>query len=200
MEANPATTLEKRSELEATWLKYTQEGHKAHEDRRYAFGELKFLSALKAAESLAEGLRSADFAHVDAESNAEKLQGFADLERLARALNNVAALYQLQGKYEMAEAAYERSLDIKLDLYGADHLETAVNLHNLATLHCAKRRYEKAEILYKRVLEVRENLLGEDDVQLVAVLKNYAAMLKKVHRDEEALALEERACAIEKKA
>ncbi|MBI5173439.1 MAG: tetratricopeptide repeat protein [Candidatus Obscuribacter sp.] len=198
-EGGTVLTLDKRLELEAAWLKYTEEGHKAHADRRYAFGEIKFIAALKAAEALAEGLHSSQVVSAlnpaDPEEKARQRQ---DLERLSKGLNNLAALYQLQGKYQMAEELYERCLDLKLDLYGEEHLDTAVNLHNLATLHCAKRRFEKAEILFKRALEIREKLLGHDDEQLLPILKNYAALLRKLEREEEAVRLEERIATLER--
>lgn len=201
MEVNNAVakTLESRDELEARWLKHTEEGHAAHDDKRYAFAELKFMAALQAAEKLTEGMKAATYANVDDNSSAELKQGRLDMERFTKSLNNLAAVYQLQGKYQLAETCYERCLDIKLDLYGEEHLDTAVNLHNLATLHCAKRRWEKADILYKRALEIREKILGTEDKQLVHLLKNYAVMLRKVEREEEATKMEERAQAIESK-
>lgn len=189
-----------REELLATWQKYSDEGHKAHQDRRYAFAELKFINALKAAEALAEGLKSSEVTSSLAKEKLtpdEQARQLEDLERLTRGLNNLAALYQLQGKYQMAEEMYERCLDIKLDLFGEQHLDTAVNLHNLATLHCAKRRFEKAEILFKRALEVREKLLPASSPEIISLLKNYAVMLTKVHREDEAREMEERIKALE---
>ncbi|MBZ0189303.1 MAG: tetratricopeptide repeat protein, partial [Candidatus Obscuribacterales bacterium] len=105
---------------------------------------------------------------------------------------NLAALYHSQGKYSMAEDNYQRSLDIKLSLYGEDHLETAVNYHNLAMLYSAQRQYPRAEILYKRTLEVRENEYGKLHPELVPVLENYALMLKKANRPLEATSIETR--------
>ncbi len=187
-------TKPSREELLATWQKYSEEGHKAHQDRRYAFAELKFINALKAAEALADGLKSSEVTGAAKEklTPAEQAGQLEDLERLTRGLNNLAALYQLQGKYQMAEEMYERCLDIKLDLFGELHLDTAVNLHNLATLHCAKRRFEKAEILFKRALEIREKLLPANSPEIISLLKNYAVMLSKVHREDEAKEMEER--------
>lgn len=183
-----STTLPERQELKDSWFKYSDEGHKAFESKRYAFSEIKFLAALKAAETLAEGLKSGEMAKLAKDSEQRE-----DLERLSKTLNNLAAIYHLQGKYQLAEEAHERCLDVRLDLFGEEHLDTAVTLFNLAVLHCAKRRWEKAEILYKRVLEIREKLLGKNDSQLVPVLKNYAVMLQKVERMDEATALEARA-------
>ncbi len=171
-----------------SWQALSEEAYKAFEKKRYVQAEERFQDALK----LAEGLTTAKLAAKAASSEDRQ-----DFERLTKSLNNLAALYHLQGKYEMAEAMYDRCLDLKLDLYGDDHLEVAVNLHNLAALQCAKLRWEKAEILYTRALEIREKHLGNEHADLMPILKNYAIMLRKIKRDDEAQAMEERKSRIE---
>lgn len=188
------STAASRTELLAVYEENNLAGHKAFEARRYAQAEVRFLDALKAAEALVEESRAKE---VKAGELAEDDVRRVDLVRLAHTLNNLAALYHLQGKFGFAEETYERCLDLKLDLYGEEHIETSINLHNLAVLHCAKKRWEKAELLYKRAIEIREKLLGKDDKQLVPILKNYAIMLRKLVREDEAQALEARALAIE---
>ncbi|MBS1996376.1 MAG: tetratricopeptide repeat protein [Cyanobacteria bacterium SZAS LIN-2] len=184
----PAVATQDRAALAANWQNLSQEGYTAFEKRRYVQAETRFQDALKIAESLTAGKDAA---------KARSEEDRQDFERLTKSLNNLAALYHLQAKYEMAEAMYERCLDLKLALYGDDHLEVAVNLHNLAALSCAKLRWEKAEILYKRALEIREKHLGVDHAELVPILKNYAIMLRRIKRDDEAAAMEERKSAIE---
>jgi tetratricopeptide (TPR) repeat protein len=170
------------------WQALSTEGYTAFEKRRYVQAESKFQEALKLAEALSQGKEART---VNEECDRQ------DIERLTKSLNNLAALYHLQAKYEMAEAMYERCLDLKLDLHGDDHIEVAVSLHNLAALACAKRRWEKAEILYKRALEIREKHLGMEHGDLVPILKNYAIMLRKIKREDEAEAMEERKKKIE---
>ena len=174
---------DKRESAISEWQTLSEEGYKAFEKKRYVQAESKFQDALKIAETATAG-KSARGVSETADQQ--------DFERLTKSLNNLAALYHLQGKYEMAEAMYERCLDLKLDLHGDDHLEVAVNLHNLAALQCAKLRWEKAEILYMRALEIREKHLGPDHADLMPILKNYAIMLRKVKREDEATAMEER--------
>jgi tetratricopeptide (TPR) repeat protein len=186
-EGKALATQDRDTDL-AHWQTLSQEGFTAFEKRRYSQAETKFQEALKLAESLSHGKEART---VKEESDRQ------DIERLTRSLNNLAALYHLQGKYEMAEAMYDRCLDLKLELHGDDHLEVAVNLHNLAALACAKMRWDKAEILYTRALEIREKHLGKEHGDLVPILKNYAIMLRKVRREEEAQAMEERKMAIE---
>jgi len=183
-----AVATQDRESIKAEWQSLSQEGYTAFEKRRYVQAETRFQDALKLAESLTQGKEAGK-----AKDNDER----QDFERLTKSLNNLAALYHLQAKYEMAEAMYDRCLDLKLALYGDDHLEVAVNLHNLAALSCAKLRWEKAEILYTRALEIREKHLGKEHVELVPILKNYAIMLRKIKREEEAAAMEERKSAIE---
>jgi len=165
------------------WRELVEAGNAAYEARRYSEAEIKFQDALK----MVEAWLPKD----------EKKSPEADVNAcLAKSLNNLAALYHSQGKYAMAEELYERCLDLKLSMYGEEHLEVAVNLHNLAALHSARRKYGKAEILYKRALEIREKLLGEKHPELVSILRNYSLMLKKQNREEEARQIDERADAI----
>ena len=84
-------------------------------------------------------------------------------------LNNLARLYQDQGKYEQAEALFQRALLIYAQtdtLYkhalGPDHPNIVTSLNNLALLYQDQGQYEQAEILYKQVLANREELLGSE--------------------------------------
>lgn len=205
------TEDERERAIELWWANSTL-GHDLFEKKRYAASEIKFIEALKVAERLAgvvndkeatqaEGISETSAATSSAVSapvsGDERIVTLEDRERLGKALNNLAALYYLQGKYQMAEEMYERCLDLKLALYGEEHLETALVMHNLAALHCAKKRWEKAEILYKRSLEIREKFVGTTDKELIPILKNYAIMLRKILRETEAEQLESRIAAIE---
>jgi len=171
------------------WKQLVEEGSGAFERERYAVAEISFKSAHELAEKILEQIESKD------ESTEHELE--AARVRLTKSLNNLAALYHVQGKYGMAEELYEKCLDLKLAMYGEEHLEVAVNLHNLAVLHSAKRKFPKAELLYKRAIEIREKLLGPDHLELVPVLKNYALLLKKTKREQEGTETEERAAAIQ---
>jgi len=200
------------------WQKTSEEGHAAFEIRRYTQAEMRFSEALILAEQLSgvvteeakedlqksiiESIATLAKAAVDTKPQsptqflrpAYKIVDVEaeDLVRLTKSLNNLAALYQMQGKYFLADNLYERCLDIKLALYGEEHLETAINLHNLAVLNCARKRWEKAEILFQRALEIREKILGESHSDLVPILKNYQIMLRKTLRVDEAKAVSER--------
>ncbi len=183
-------TNQQLSEHIAEWQRIVQEGNDAYANRRYTEAELKFAAALRIAEKAA---LPEELAKVDAAEQA------AINSRLAKSLNNMAALYHTQGKYSMAEDLYKRCLELKQQIHGDEHIEVAINLHNLAVLYSAKRRFEQAEPLYKQSLDLRERLLGAEHPDLVTLLNNYALCLKRMERVEDAKAMEERAQKISSK-
>ncbi len=95
---------------------------------------------------------------------------------MAASLNNLAVLYDNQGRYAEAEPLYERALAIQEEVLGAEHPDVAVSLNNLAALYYAQGRYAEAEPLYERALGVGEKVFGlideqEVPVQLTAVVQ-----------------------------
>lgn len=203
--AEASRSMSNNDEKDAEWKELVESGMAAFAKERYTVAEISFKSAHELAEKLLEELVGKDTKDAAAEDGAasagtappSKEHVDAAKTRLTKSLNNLAALYHVQGKYGMAEELYEKCLDLKLELYGEEHLEVAVNLHNLAVLHSAKRKFGKAELLYKRAIEIREKLLGADHKDLVPVLKNYALLLKKTKRTEDGIKLEERCNTIE---
>jgi tetratricopeptide (TPR) repeat protein len=65
----------------------------------------------------------------------------------AASINNLAALYDAQGRYEEAEPLYERALEIREKVLGPEHPNTALSINNLAQLYREQGRYEEAERL-----------------------------------------------------
>ncbi|HEY9868450.1 MAG TPA: tetratricopeptide repeat protein [Candidatus Obscuribacterales bacterium] len=152
------------------WDQLTSAGHEAHAAGRIARAEVYFKQALTLAEQFAE----------------------SDPRR-PKAINNLAAVYQIQGKYTFAESLYKRALDLNQRLHGKEHPDVALNLHNLAVLYCAKSRFAEAEPLFREAIAITEGALGAAHASLVSTLRNLAALLRRTGRDEEASVLEERA-------
>ena len=73
---------------------------------------------------------------------------------MATTLNNLAGLYDSQGRYEEAEPLYKRDLEISEKSLGKDHPSVATTLNNLAGLYYSQGRYEEAEPLYQRALTI----------------------------------------------
>jgi tetratricopeptide (TPR) repeat protein len=60
---------------------------------------------------------------------------------VATSLNNLAALYRVQGNYGAAEPLYQRALRIWETALGPDHPNVATSLNNLAALYDAQGMY-----------------------------------------------------------
>lgn len=197
MNADAHTESETKVEGPVTlqrWIELIEEGNDHFANNRSVKAEQSFIKGLELARALLEVAEADDSSKIEDEADRDGLK--TPLERaknrVAKSANNLAALYHAQGKFVFAEPLYEKSLDIKLDLYGQNHLETALNLHNLAIMHSARRKYEKAEILYQRTIEIRESILGESHEDLVPVLANYALLLSKTNRADEAKVIQQR--------
>ena len=74
--------------------------------------------------------------------------------------NNLAGLFQDQGRLAEAEPLFKRALEARERVLGKEHPETLLGVNNLAALFQAQGRLAEAEPLYKRALEARERVLG----------------------------------------
>ncbi|MFL5665310.1 MAG: tetratricopeptide repeat protein [Ktedonobacteraceae bacterium] len=92
-------------------------------------------------------------------------------------LNNLAALYRSQGKYEQAEPLYERALAISEQVLGPEHPETATSLNNLAAFYDNQGDYEHAKPLYERTLAIMEKTLGSNHPNTKIVRENHVRLL-----------------------
>jgi tetratricopeptide (TPR) repeat protein len=70
-----------------------------------------------------------------------------DHPELATDLNNLATLYQAQGKYTEAEPLYERALVIREKALGPEQPEVAASLNSPALLYYDQGRYPEAQPL-----------------------------------------------------
>ena len=164
------------------WKSLIEKGNLAYSQRRYAAAESAFGEALKEAESWPIQEDQGRQAEMDV--------------CLTKSLNNMAALFHSQGKYQMAEELYLKALDIKRRIYPEDNEEVALALQNLAILYSAKRDYPQAEAFFIRVLEIREKVLGPEHPDLAKTLEKYAIILNKLGRTEESERLGARAMKI----
>jgi tetratricopeptide (TPR) repeat protein len=117
----------------------------------------------------------------------------------SRTLNNLAALYYAQGKYEQAEPLYQRALTIWEKQLGPEHSDTATSLNNLAELYRTQGKYEQAEPLYQRALAIWEKQLGPEHPDTATSLNNLAGLYDAQGKYEQAEPLYQRALAIYEK-
>src|SRR5262249_12645531 len=82
-------------------------------------------------------------------------------------LNEAADLFDRTGSYfiehtmyPQAENFYQTALNLREQLMGETHPDTATSLNNLALLQRANGNYAQAEPLFQRALAIREQRLG----------------------------------------
>ena len=129
-------------------------GHYLYERANYAKAELLLLHALEMREQLF-GLENID---------------------VAETLNNLVALYRLQGKYTQAIPFCERALTIREHVLGGNHPEVARSLNNLARLYHHNSMYAQAETLYEQALEIRKQALGASHPEVAESLNDLASL------------------------
>ena len=115
-----------------------------------------------------------------------------DHPEVALSLNNLAALYDDEGKYSEAEPLYKRSLAIREKVFGPDHPDVANSLNNLAFLYQHQGNDAEAELLYKRSLAIREKTLGPDHPDVATSLVNLGGVYVEQGKYAEAEILFER--------
>ena len=74
---------------------------------------------------------------------------------MAESLNNLAALYQAQGKYAAAEPLYKRALALWEKALGADHPHVATVLGNMAEFYKKIGRNDEAKGFEERAKAIR---------------------------------------------
>jgi tetratricopeptide (TPR) repeat protein len=111
---------------------------------------------------------------------------FQKLEALATSLNNLALLYNNQGKYSEAEPLYLDALEMRKRLFTGDHPDVATSLNNLAVLYDNQGRYSEAEPLYLDALEMTKRLFTGDHPDVANSLNNLASLYKSQGKYSEA--------------
>ena len=110
----------------------------------------------------------------------------------ATCLNNLASLYQAQGKYQEPEPL----LAICEQILGPEHPDTATCLNNLALLYQAQGKYQNAEPLLKRALTICEQASGPEHPDTATSLNNLALLYQDQGKYQDAELLLKRSLAI----
>lgn len=102
---------------------------------------------------------------------------------VAQSLNNLAAVYFYQGRYQEAEPLYVQALDLLKDLLPEQHPNIAQSLNNLARLYQSQSRYKEAEPLYVQAFEIYKRSLGSEHPQTIICWNNYIMFLRQAILD-----------------
>lgn len=80
------------------------------------------------------------------------------------------------GKNDEARPLIERSLEIREQALGTEHLDVAQSLNRLATIYYTKGDSVKAEPLYQHALTIKEKSLGPEHPDVATSLNNLAML------------------------
>jgi tetratricopeptide (TPR) repeat protein len=111
-------------------------------------------------------------------------------------LNDLARLYQDQGRHAEAEPLFQRALTIAEKVFGTDSQGIGAQLNNLAMLYRDQGRYAESEPLYQRALAINQKVLGPDHPIVGICLNNLAVLYVDEGRYAEAEPLFKRALTI----
>jgi tetratricopeptide (TPR) repeat protein len=93
-------------------------------------------------------------------------------------VNTLASLYKVQGRYDVAEPLFERCLESRKQLLGAEHPLTMQSSNNLASVYHDMGKYDAAESLFQECLEARSRVCGEDHPDTLTCASNLALLYK----------------------
>lgn len=103
-----------------------------------------------------------------------------------KAMNELAHLFQLQGKLGDAGHLYRKALDSQLRALGNEHVDTLETMHNLASVLAGLGRVSDAEMLYAQVLAAQRRVLGDEHPSTLVSLNSLAFLHKTQGRFREA--------------
>ncbi|NLL53751.1 MAG: tetratricopeptide repeat protein, partial [Clostridiales bacterium] len=117
----------------------------------------------------------------------------------ATSYNNIARIYDSQGKYEEALVWYQKALAIYEKTLGLDHPNTATTYNNIAVIYSDQGKHEEALKWHKKALAIHERVLPYNKLDTVATYNNIAIVYDSQRKYEEALKWYKKALAICKK-
>lgn len=118
---------------------------------------------------------------------------------VARMLDNLASVYQAQGKFAEVIPLLERALSIRENALGKEHLDVALTLNIIAWLKIIYGHYQQAEPLLQRALGITEKIFGPDHPSDAMSLNNIAVLHHRLGQYQKVEPLIQRTIAIRKK-
>ena len=101
-------------------------------------------------------------------------------------LNNLAALYKAQNKFDLSEKYFIQALKISEGLFGKKDRNTLTAMNNLAGTYNDMNKNKDAEALYKKVCKLSEDVLGTNDTLTISSLNNLGMLYESQGRFDEA--------------
>ncbi|XP_013381237.1 nephrocystin-3-like [Lingula anatina] len=103
--------------------------------------------------------------------------------------NNIGCVLHAmdKGKYKEAHDYYKKCLEIREELLGINHSDTATSYNNIGRVQQSMGKYKEALDYHKKCLEVREALLGPKHPETATTYGHIGCALKAMGKYEEAL-------------
>jgi tetratricopeptide (TPR) repeat protein len=118
---------------------------------------------------------------------ADAIEGFGPVSlEVAELHNDVGMTFKFAGRFDEAQAAYDRARVVLEALPDADPEDLAALYHNLGGLAHARRDFETAEPWARRAVEIRSTALGTRDPSTLLDRSAHAAILDGLGRADEA--------------
>jgi len=111
-----------------------------------------------------------DFLNITEEKKGVFTTEYADV------LYQLGKLYQMQGKYHIAEKAYSKTLNIRTRVLGEIHADTAAVVSALGVLYTDKGLLLEAKLKFQKALEINKKLYGDNNEYVANILNNLAAI------------------------
>ena len=121
------------------------------------------------------------------------------LVKIARLFNDIACVYTYQGEYAKALKYSEDALAIREEVYGTDHLYTALTYNNIACVYLYRGDYDKALMYHEKALAIYEKLHREGYLDAAIAYNNIALVYHRRGEYEKALGFYRKALAIREK-
>jgi len=117
----------------------------------------------------------------------------------SRLMETMGRVYRNLGLYTQAAPILEKSLSLKLKIYGEEHVEVAASLHTLAILYDIQGKYQEAESLFRQSLAIKEKILEQNHPDVAKSLNSIAVVSMNQGKYEEAETCFQRSLAIKEK-
>jgi len=108
-------------------------------------------------------------------------------------LNNLGRVYIFLYEFDKAEQLLNKALEIREEILGENHHDTATSYNDLANLYDFKGEYDKSEPLYTKALKIREELLGENHPDTAISYNNLALLYELIDEYDKSEPLYEKA-------
>ncbi|MBI5693265.1 MAG: tetratricopeptide repeat protein [Verrucomicrobia bacterium] len=111
----------------------------------------------------------------------------------------IGSAYTGVGDYAKASRHYERTLQLRKRLLGAEHPSTASAMNNLASANLFQGRYAEAAALHAQTLEIQKRVLGPEHRDTLSSAGNLANVYYSQGKEAEAAALHTQTLEIKKR-